>query len=244
MLKSLGKIVKKAPIKSPIKALPINNVLKVAQKAKPKGLIKNLKDASKKALIIAKKNPIKILAAGGLAAVGIYSAVEAKETYDKKQNAKFTITSITSIDSNIINIKFDNLDNIEIDSRDQIILKNTNTIPVLNDTYSIHELISNNEIEVLADITSDGTSGEMLLDTDYLKEFMNESGETTGDIVKGVGNVAGKAGGVVGGGLLVFLSGLLGTTPDKLKFYGTITISVIFVIIFLMILLYIRKIFI
>ena len=103
----------------------------------------------------------------------------------------------------------------------------------------IHILYMN----LFADITSDGTSGEMSLDATYLNEFMKEAGETTGDIVKGAANVAGKAGGVVGGGLLVFLSSLLGTTPENLKFYGTITISVIILVIFLMILLYIRKIF-
>ena len=148
-LKSLSNMIKKAPINpsqilNKVKPSQILNKVKPSQilnKVKPKGLITNLKEASKKALDVAKKNPMKILAAGGLAAVGIYSAAEAKQTYDKKENAIFTITSITSIDSNIINIKFDNLDNIEIDSRDKLILKNTDTIPVLNDTYLIHELI-------------------------------------------------------------------------------------------------------
>ena len=71
--------------------------------------------------------------------------------------------------------------------------------------------------------------------------MLHEAGKSTGDIVKDVGKEADKAGGVVGGGLLAFLSGLLGITPEKLKFYGIIIMSPILFVIFILISLYVRK---
>ena len=190
---------------------------------------------SKNALSIAMNNKGKVALGVGLAGLGTYSLYKAKQTHDKKENANFTIISITNIDSNIINIKFNNLDNIKINSNDKIILKNTNTIPILNGKYSINNIISNTEIEVIANIniTSNGTSGEMLLDTTYSNEFINATEDTTGGIIKGASNLAGNTGNAVGSGLLIFLSKLLGTTPDDLKFYGKITLIVIILIMLL-----------
>ena len=109
-------------------------------------------------------NPLKYVNGIGLVRgddTGQQLLEKAIKKYKKIENAKFTIKSITKIDYNIINIKFDNLDNIEIDNRYKIFFVNTNTIPRLNDAYSIEKIISNNELNLSARITSDGTSGEM-----------------------------------------------------------------------------------
>lgn len=143
------------------------------------------------------------------------------------------VLQITSIKNDDKGVRIQYTPMVKITTNDIVTVKDTNTVPVLNDEFEVVKRISDSEIIInRLPLNTEGDDGEMVLHTSYESQLAG--------VVTDIGETAGEAaGGAVGAGVSAAAesSGL----SDLLGFDASILLWIIVGIIGFVVLLYVIR---